>query len=159
MRPLHALFSLLCLLAFAPSSSAQSCDPGQTRCFGTVEQRCEGGSAAQRPLSRETRGRWVSTGRPCSSGSGGATGGSPATAAQCRNGDTRCAADGKSERCVLGRWNPTYSGERCDVRREETQTLCQPGDQKCGPGGTVLSCEDANFRGKYVWRDTSRRCN
>lgn len=139
---------------------AQSCNPGESRCFGTVEQRCEGGSAAQRPFGTETRGRWVSTGRACSAGGGGggSSGGNTGGARQCSDGDTRCNADGKSEKCILGRWNPTYSGQRCDVIREETQTLCTPGDQKCGATGTVLVCEDANFRGKYVWRDTRRRC-
>ena len=159
-------FAIAFLLAqFASAAMPQSrCTLGATQCIGTIHQECKEPQEAMRHPSGGSRARWVTTGRSCAAGSGGRTtgaAGSGSTASgQCTNGDTRCSTDGRTQVCRFGAWNTDFSGgPRCDVSREEIQTLCQPGDKKCGPTNTVMICEDANFRGKYAWRDTSLRCN
>jgi hypothetical protein len=70
---------------------------------------------------------------------------------QCVGGATRCGADGYVETCFLGKmW--MSGGKACgaNIRQE---TLCTDGDEKCGPSGKVLKCNE----GKWRWTPFSCR--
>jgi hypothetical protein len=86
----------------------------------------------------------------------------------CNQGETRCGADGYVQYCIVsgGGWasGPFGPGTSVPVRCQNSvttsqeQKLCSPGDEKCGPGNTVLRC-DAGYGGNDPkWRDTYRRC-
>lgn len=135
---------------------------GQERCLRGAIEVCQG---RQHPFgngpSAGSRGLWERTGRPCPVQQNPGYGASPiASPAECSAGDSRCTADNQLQNCSGGRWFTLYGIPCSKPPRQETQLLCTPGDQKCGPRGTILECRSAPYdSSKYAWNDTGLGCS
>lgn len=69
---------------------------------------------------------------------------SMANAAECREGESRCNADGYPQHCApYGVWM-TDTSKKCGANIRE-QKLCTDGDEKCGASGKVLVCRNGKW--------------
>lgn len=75
----------------------------------------------------------------------------------CTEGETRCGADGWTQRCTRmadGRlaWGPH------DFRNCGSAVQCAAGDKKCGPDGKIMECRANPIGGATSWNSTSKGC-